>query len=105
MRKFEKISIWTPEGEKYLDTINLRIVEDNLKNSMTLYYELGYENIINSNEKEKNSVFVPVYSGNITLQDTEEKAEYTDLDTNNGIDINEEIFRVVAKKLNLILII
>ena len=43
MIKIEPIEIWNNGKAIKLDTLNAYIVHDNLKDSMTLYYELGYE--------------------------------------------------------------
>lgn len=97
MKKIQPIQLWTQQGIKNADTINIIIVNDDLKSSLNTYYELGYEEAIS--EKSDDKIFVPITNGNVSINGE----DYQNLDTANGIDINEEIKKFVISSLNLIL--
>ena len=96
MKKITPIQTWTVTGNKNADTINIIIVSDDLKNSLTTYYEIGYEEPIEESEEKR---FIPLIKGNEDLSGQ----EYQDLDNITGIHINEEIKRKIISKLNLTL--
>ena len=96
MKKITPIQTWTVTGNKNADNINILIVSDDLKNSLTTYYEIGYEEPIEESEEKR---FIPLIKGNEDLSGQ----EYQDLDNITGIHINEEIKRKIISKLNLTL--
>lgn len=96
MIKIQPIKIWNNGQTLELNVLNSYIVYDNLKDSMTLFYELGYEEKTIENEIE-NISYIYVQNGNQTI----DGKEYQNLDTHNGLDINEEIYRILLIKLNL----
>lgn len=94
MIKIEPIEIWNNGKTVKLDALNAYIVHDNLEDSMTLYYELGYEEKIIENEIE-NISYIYLQNGNQTI----DGKEYQDLNTET--DINEQIYNILLTKLNL----
>lgn len=94
MIKIDPIEIWNNGKTIKLDALNAYIVHDNLEDSMTLYYELGYEEKIIQDEIE-NITYVYIQNGNQTI----DGKEYQDLDTET--DINEQIYNILLTKLNL----
>lgn len=94
MIKIDPIEIWNNGKTIKLDALNAYIVHDNLEDSMTLYYELGYEEKIVQDEIE-NISYVYIQNGNQTI----DGKEYEDLNTET--DINEQIYNILLTKLNL----
>ena len=94
MIKIQPVEAWTPEGLKNFYLLEAHIVFDNLKDSMTLYYQLKTDISTDQKSMPENTFS---QQGNLVIDDK----DYKNLDTVNGIDVNEEIIRVVLKKLNL----
>ena len=92
MIKIQPISVWTAEGTKSLDLFKSTIVFDNLQNSMTLFYELGYELPVEGKEGEFMEYYIQ--NGNLVI----DGEEYEKLGENN---INDEIILLSLQKLNL----
>jgi hypothetical protein len=91
MIKIQPISVWTAEGTKQLDIFTAQIIFDNLKDSMTLYYQLGYEV---SNDETNKVQEIYIQNGNLTI----DGLDYKELGGNN---INDEIILLSLQKLNL----
>jgi hypothetical protein len=91
MIKIQPISVWTAEGTKQLDIFTAQIIFDNLKDSMTLYYQLGYEV---SNDETNKVQEIYIQNGNLVI----DGEEYEKLGENN---INNEIILLSLQKLNL----
>jgi hypothetical protein len=91
MIKIQPISVWTAEGTKQLDIFTAQIIFDNLKDSMTLYYQLGYE-LLNEETKEVQEIYIQ--NGNLII----DGLDYKELGGNN---INDEIILLSLQKLNL----
>jgi hypothetical protein len=91
MIKIQPISVWTAEGTKQLDIFTAQIIFDNLKDSMTLYYQLGYEV---SNDETNTVQEIYIQNGNLTI----DGLDYKELGGNN---INDEIILLSLQKLNL----
>jgi hypothetical protein len=91
MIKIQPISVWTAEGTKQLDIFTAQIIFDNLKDSMTLYYQLGYEV---SNDETNKVQEIYIQNGNLTI----DRLDYKELGGNN---INDEIILLSLQKLNL----
>lgn len=91
MIKIQPISVWTAEGTKQLDIFTAQIIFDNLKDSMTLYYQLGYE-LLNEETKEVQEIYIQ--NGNLII----DGLDYKELGGNN---INNKIILLSLQKLNL----
>jgi hypothetical protein len=91
MIKIQPISVWTAEGTKQLDIFTAQIIFDNLKDSMTLYYQLGYEV---SNDETNKVQEIYIQNGNLTI----DGLDYKELEGNN---INDKIILLSLQKLNL----
>lgn len=94
MIKIESINVWNNGKILELNILNAYIVHDNLKDSMTLYYEIGYEEKNIDNEVE-NINYIYIQNGNQII----DGKEYEDLNTET--DINEQIYNILLTKLNL----
>lgn len=107
MKPIETINIRRDGKTIEANTIDMRLVGDNLSDSCTVFYELfqkNLEEIENIVDGETVTVEIPTYislaTGNVTIA----WEDYTNLDTANGVDINEEIYKFVAKELNVELV-
>jgi len=95
MKPIQPISIRRDGQTVEANTIDMRLVGDNLLDSCTVYYEL-----FSTEEVQDEKIYTSLTTGNVTIA----WEDYDNLDTANGVDINEEIYRYVAKSLNVELV-
>jgi hypothetical protein len=94
MRKIEPISLWVNGQQKEANTIDLKIVNDNLKDSAVFYYVL----LSNTASEDGTMLFESLAQGNINIfgQDY--------IDWGLTTDVNQWAYEWVAIQLNLVLL-
>ncbi len=98
MKQFiEPITSWSQNGIVTLNTLNVNIVHDNCTDTCTVYYEVGFTEMVTQGGEtvEKYVTTVPPVTGNVTI----ESADYANWDNSNT-----QLMAMVAAKLNLTLI-
>ena len=96
MKNIKPITIRNNGETIKANRLSVSIVGDNLSDSMTTYWEVSS---VTENKEGTTWQNIMIQNWNVTIANE----DYKNLDTANGIDINEEIYRYVANSLNLTL--
>ena len=94
MKTIQPINVWVNGEQKVANQFNLRIIEDDLSNSATFYYELINQTI----PDEGDPVNTVLANGNSSLSGEEYDA------WDDSGDVNNEAYVLIAAKLNLTLV-
>jgi hypothetical protein len=95
MRKIEPISLWVNGQQKVANIIDLKIVNDNLKDNAVFYYQLMSE----ITQEDGNTFNESLVQGNITISGQ----DYIDWGVQT--DVNQWAYEWCTTQLNLVLTI
>ena len=93
MKQIQPVNIWSDGQQKQANNINMYVVNDNLADSATFYYQLL--KVTGSGETETSEQLA---QGNLTMSGTDYE------NWGDSGDINEEVYVWAAEQLNLTLI-